>query len=82
MGNKLWPSESVVKHYDKLYQAINATNAAEPGNQVHNRFYVSIFHISVYSGYSIILQVHFIEAFFLTFIFDFRTYFKIRPVFI
>lgn len=38
-GNKLWPNESVVKHYDKLYQALNTTNAAEPGNQVHNRFY-------------------------------------------
>ncbi|KAK3915402.1 Transmembrane protein 39A [Frankliniella fusca] len=38
-GNKLWPYESVVKHYDKLYQALNSTNAAEPGNQVHNRFY-------------------------------------------
>lgn len=43
-GNKLWPSESVVKHYDKLYQALNTTNAAEPGNQVHNRFYVSVSH--------------------------------------
>jgi hypothetical protein len=37
----LWHQGALVKHCRELYKAEGITNAAEPGNQTHARFYVS-----------------------------------------
>jgi len=37
----LWHQGALVKHCRDLYKAEGISNAAEPGNQAHARFYVS-----------------------------------------
>lgn len=38
----LWHQGALVKHCKELYKAEGISNAAEPGNSSHTRFYVSI----------------------------------------
>jgi hypothetical protein len=37
----LWHQGALVKHCKELYKAEGISNAAEPGNNAHLRFYVS-----------------------------------------
>lgn len=55
----LWHQGALVKHCKELYKAEGISNAAEPGNPTHTRFYVSI----------IILFILFLIDLFLNFFF-------------
>lgn len=56
----LWQQGTLVKHCKELYKAEGISNAAEPGNSSHTRFYVSKLtfpRIFYSSGYINILNV-------------------------
>jgi hypothetical protein len=43
----LWHQGALVKHCREFYKAEGISNAAEPGNQAHARFYVSTYRREV-----------------------------------
>lgn len=43
---QVWPQGALVKHVKGLFRAEGINNAAEPGNTMHSRFFVSLFKLS------------------------------------